>query len=454
MTTVIQENRGGNELMITEITPGTLSRIKNKALIDYSQIYFSMKNGTLDVIESFGLQLESPKNEEENETKLNTLRQAGALFRNNDNSIVSNGKISSACEACQTGTGSYTTFVSLKCHRDCYFCFNKNQDDYQFYLNNHKNVNQELSDLVNRGIRLEHVAVTGGEPLLHKQEVIDFFKLANELTPETYKRLYTAGDLLDEETLLSFQQHKLDEIRFSIKMEDSSQKQKHILGKIALAQKYIPNVLVEMPVIPGTKEAMKELLLDLDALGIYGINLLEFCFPLENAQPFKDKGFELKNPPYDVFYNYWYAGGLAVAGSEQICLDLVQFALDENLSLGVHYCSLENKFTGQIYQQNHHQDIGETYTFSDKDYFFKTVKAFGKDQRKVKDILDKHQIPYEINGDYQYIQFPVYAIQQLGKNNLDLVISSNVVEMDANEKLIREVKIEWTTPVLFSETDV
>lgn len=440
--------------LITEITTSTLSRIKNKSLIDYSQIYFSMKHGTLQAIEKFGLPLEKIVEEDERKNKLHHLRQAGALFRNNDKSIVSNGKISSACEACQTGTGSYTTFVSLKCHRNCYFCFNKNQDNYHFYVNNHKNINQELVEIVKSGVKLNHLAITGGEPLLHKEEVIDFMKKANELTPETYTRIYTAGDLLDEETLVSLKNYHLDEIRFSIKMEDSTQKQKHILGKIALAKKYIPKVLVEMPVIPGTKEAMKELLLDLDALGVYGINLLEFCFPLENAQAFREKGFELKNPPYDVFYNYWYAGGLAVAESEQICLDLLQFAIEQNLSLGVHYCSLENKFTGQIYQQNHQQNIGETYTFSEKDYFFKTVKSFGKDQKKVKAILEKHRIPFEINTDYQYIQFPIAAIKLLGKNNLDLVISSNVVEQEAGEKIIREVKIEWTTPVLFSETDL
>ena len=58
----------------------------------------------------------------------------------------------------------------------------------------------------------------------------------------------------------ALQKYGLNEIRFSIKMEDSEQKRKHILGKIELAKKYIPNVLVEMPVIPGKLEEMKELL--------------------------------------------------------------------------------------------------------------------------------------------------------------------------------------------------
>ena len=62
-------------------------------------------------------------------------------------------------------------------------------------------------------------------------------------------------------------------------------------------------------------------------MDIFGINLLEFCFPLGNAKAFHERGFNLKNPPYNVYYNYWYAGGLAVAESEQHCLELVDFAM-------------------------------------------------------------------------------------------------------------------------------
>ena len=43
---------------------------------------------------------------------------------------------------------------------------------------------------------------------------------------------------------------------------------------------------------------------------------------------------------------------VAIAGSEAVCLDLIDFALESRLNLGVHYCSLENKHSGQIYQQN------------------------------------------------------------------------------------------------------
>lgn len=439
--------------MLRRVTLDTMNMIKNKAFLKYAKIYIDRENATLENISGFGVPFAERRRPQEKEEYLNELEKRGALIRNNRKSVVTT-KISSACEACQTGVGSYTTYVSLKCHRQCYFCFNPNQDDYEFYKERKKDVNKELQELVDCGVKLRHLALTGGEPLLFKDEVVQFFELAQKIVPDAYTRIYSTGDLLDEKLLIKLKNAGLDEFRFSIKMDDSPQKIKHILGKIALAQKYIPQVIVEMPVIPGTVGEMKKLLVELDKLGIFGINLLEFCFPLVNAKEFTKRGFKLKNPPYETYYNYWYAGGLAVDGSEEACLELVKFALEENLQLGVHYCSLENKFTGQVYQQNFNEQLDETYTFSEKDYFFKTAKAFGKDRKRVRSLLEKRQIPFSENDDYDFIQFSVDAIPVLRNRDIEVGISSNVVEPGPGESLLREVALDWTTPDLFSMEDI
>lgn len=420
----------------------TNSQIRNEKLQTYLNIYDDIQNSTLEHISEFGLPLEENQQKEEYRNKLNQLSRKGALIRNNCKSVVSNGKISSACEACQTGTGSYTSFISLKCHRDCYFCFNENQDNYHFYLNHQKNANQELTDLIKRGVKLTHLALTGGEPLLHLEETIRFFTRAQELTPQTHTRLYTTGDFLTKEILQQLKDASLDELRFSIKLEDSKQKQKHILRQIELANQYIPDVMVEMPVMPGTEEEMKELLIQLDRLNIFGINLLELCFPFRNAETFKENGYQLKNPPYDVYYNFWYAGGLAIAESERLSLKLVDFAIEQNLQLSVHYCSLENKFTGQIYQQNFDAQLDGTYQFSTTDYYFKTAKVFAEDVKKIKAILEEHNYPFTINTDYDFIQFPIEAIQKIQHTGVEILLSSNVVETDGQGRNIREVHVE------------
>ena len=86
-----------------------------------------------------------------------------------------------------------------------------------------------------------------------------------------------------------------------------------------VAKRHIPSVMVEMPVIPGSEQHMHKLFRAFQEVGIDGINLLEFCFPFCNWDEFSKRGFMLKNPPFEVMYDYDYSGGLAVAGSEALC---------------------------------------------------------------------------------------------------------------------------------------
>ena len=116
------------------------------------------------------------------------------------------------------------------------------------------------------------------------------------------------------------------------------------------------------------------------------MNLLEFGFPLCNAEAFAQRGLKLRQNPYPILYNYWYAGGLPIAGSEAECLELMRFAFERGLRLGVHYCSLDNKNTGQIYQQNKGFLLDKAFAaahgwlhFDEGDYFLKCVKAVGDD---------------------------------------------------------------------------
>jgi pyruvate formate-lyase activating enzyme-like uncharacterized protein len=204
--------------------------------------------------------------------------------------------------------------------------------------------------------------------------------------------------------------------------------------------------MVEMPVIPGTFKTMQDILIELDRLDIYGINLLEFCFPFNNAEIFRQHGFRLKNHPYRVLYNYWYAGGLPIAGSQQVCLDLVNFALDQGLRLGVHYCSLENKHTGQIYQQNKSQPLPKHAAFSHKDFFIKTAKVFGKDIAPALQVFKKSKYQdYILNDTYHFLEFHPKRVKTLAKLNPEIGISYSVWERRDGEAVLRELKVDYAT---------
>ncbi|MHB8074089.1 radical SAM protein [Desulfosporosinus fructosivorans] len=431
--------------MLMNLSQERLATVKNQTLKDYGQIYLKIEDSFNDWVNQTGLVLAKDISPEI-EPLLQRLHAKGAIFRNDGKSIYVN-QISPACVACQKGVGSVSLFISLMCHRDCYFCFNKNQDNYEQFSKHKRNYRAELDALSQNGGKLTYLGLTGGEPLLHKPETIDFFQYALAKFPRVHTRLYTSGDLLDEDVLKELQESQLDEIRFSIKIDDPHALQLDVLAKIALAKAYIPTVMVEMPVVPGTLGAMKDLLIKLDSIGIFGINLLEFCFPHNNAEEFQKNKFQVKNPPYRVLYDYWYAGGLPISHSELECLQLLEFIIDQKLTLGAQYCSLENKHTAQIYQQNYTQRVAKTQYFSNKDYFYKSAKVFGEDIPKVLKVFKKlHYTNYLINNDYQFLEFHVEKIKSLAKLDLEVVISYNVMEKRDDGSYLRELRLDVTTP--------
>ncbi len=378
-------------------------------------------------------------------TKHWTARRCNCACENADSSLR-RGWISPACLACRTGERTATFFVDLRCTKHCYFCFNPNQDGYEYFLTHKRDIVAELEQAHAHGVSFDCLAITGGEPMLHKPMVSAFLRRARELYPQVHIRLYTSGDLLDEASLRELSEAGLDEIRFSVKPADVDRRARELYPQVHIrlytsgdlldeaslrelseagldeirfsvkpadveaeqggvyalmeqAVALIPDVVIEVPVIPGSLEGMKGMMRRASAIGVRGINLLEFCFPLCNADEFAKRGFELRKHPYaylynywygggipvagvrginllefcfplcnaDEFakrgfelrkhpyaylYNYWYGGGIPVAGSETEALALMDFACGENLPIGVHYCSSDNKNTGQIFQQN------------------------------------------------------------------------------------------------------
>lgn len=441
--------------MILHVTKSTVNEIKNAAAREYANKYVQIYQDFMQQVHAMGLEIETDDTTTSVTKKTADLRKTGAQVRNNAKSIYTN-RISPSCVACQTGIGSSTFFVSLKCHRDCFYCFNPNQEEYEHYREHTRDTITELDEMRKSNLGIRHLALTGGEPLLYKDETVRFFEHARDLYPDAHTRLYTSGDHIDREILESLKKSGLNEIRFSIRMHDLAKRQTYTYDRIALAREYIPRVMVEMPVLPDTFEEMKAVLCELDQLGIFGINLLEFCFPLNNVEAFREKGYKIKAHPFRVLYDYWYAGGLPIAGSETVCLDLIDFALDAKLKIGVHYCSLENKHTGQMYQQNSGHHLPRRIYFSQRDYFLKTAKVFGDDIPAVQKAFEKTGYrDYEVSEQHNSLEFHVNQISTLKKLNIEIGISSQVIETRENEQFLRELKVDITTPQTFRlSTDV
>lgn len=355
----------------------------------------------------------------------------------NDGKSIFYGQRSPACEACRQGKESVTFYISLQCHHNCFYCFNPNQEQYEEYKQKQIDVVGQLRHLHELGRRLSYIALSGGEPLLFPERCVEVFNVARQLYPKAHLRLYTSGDLLTESMSEQLAQAGLDEIRISIKPEAVAAEQEKTMTGIRLALQHIPVVMVEMPVFPQKLSWMKELLLQLDDMGVKGINLLELCFPFVHADAFCKRGYRLKQPVARVVYDYWYAGGAAIAGSEADALALVKYAADQKLQLSVHYCSLENKHTAQIYEQNQAAAEDDFLFFSSRDFFLKTAKCFGKDAEIVMEVL----------GCEQYREIPQgveFSVRHLSKlpDDVQVGIASHVIERRDDGMYLRELMVE------------
>ncbi len=416
--------------------------MSNSALEISLSSYRKVEEDYVSALRGKGLKFAERCSSEEEISRLKSkLRDRNVQFRNAGASLRY-GWLSKACVEC-TGTGGSETFsTTFKCHRDCYFCFNYNLADYDKYVKEGCPWEQELSDaFAATDGKMAVMGLTGGEPLLNLDDSIRFLNRANDLFPDSHKRMYTSGDLLTEEGAERLRDAGLNEIRFSVKQDDPEDRRELVLSNMALAKRYIPDVVVEMPVLPGTEEVMKGWMRRFSEIGITGMNMLEFCFPFHSWAEFEKRGYLLKNPPFPVMYDYSYSGGLAVAGSEELCLKLMLFGIDEDLGFGLHYCSLENKHRSELRQLNERgRSIAPIFEFDEGDFFIKTAKVFGDDIERAKALLNDAGCAdfYEDQEESSLAFAPRYA-DLFSETDMSVALASNVLDKDDEGHFLREV---------------
>jgi pyruvate formate-lyase activating enzyme-like uncharacterized protein len=441
------------------ITPGFIRRIENPVFRRCAEEYLAIAEDYAEQVRGFGLSQSSEECLSVFDERVATLEARGVTVAN-DRKSLSVGWVSPSCVICRKGVETATFLISNQCTRNCFFCFNPNQANYAEFCAEKDDPAAKLAALHGQGVTYRDLALTGGEPLLHKDETAAFFRQAKALYPAAYTRLYTSGSFLDEDYLRVLSDTGLDEIRLSIKTDDSIEERAHTLRRLEQSRTYIPQVVVEMPVMPDELKLMKSLLLSLDGIGITGINLLELCFPFHNAGEFARRGYAIKKTPLRIPYNYTYAGGVPIAKSEENCLLLLEYALEQGLAMGVHYCSLENKFSGQVYMQN--SPFATAYPFcamSERDYFLKSAKVFGRDVEVVEHLLTKTGTGFPRanasclykDADEPSLAFPLAYVERLKEAcpAMEIGVGYNIVEQSEDGPALRELRIDYTTPQAF-----
>ncbi|MCD8554744.1 radical SAM protein [Seleniivibrio sp.] len=407
----------------------------NKEISRYERIYCEFEKAVLGEGLAF-----ADDRKAETESLIAEIKALGGTVGIGSKSVVVNRR-SAACDHCRTGAGSKTFIISLDCNRDCYFCSNRNQENYDQKINTVFNIKREFEDYSRAAAKVRSVALTGGEPLLYPDECIDFFRTVKRYDRKIHTRLYTNGDLMTDE-ILKMLSGCIDEIRISLKDTNGKYDSMELEQKLLLAKRYINHVTVEMPVLPDSYDEMIPLLDVMESCEIFSVNLLEFLFPWQRPQEYTDRGYGIKHRPYRILYKYDYAGGLPVDGSEIVALECVRYALKNNFKIGVHYCSLENKLTSQIYSQNAGTKISTYEMFDEDDFFIKSAKAWGEDACVIKRALDSRGLYYCFDESVSSIEFRVTDIDKISpEKDAEAAISYCVTECSGQNKYIREISL-------------
>lgn len=440
---------------MTRITKENIDEINDQLLRVDAQRYVEIYEKFLKAVEDSGVEIAPANDKMKRDTLLKKLEEIGASVKNSGKSIVLNA-VSPSCLDCRQGVGSSTYILTLSCNRDCFFCTNKNQMGYEEGINKIFDVVADFRQDFASNNKMTSTALTGGEPLLYPDKCAEFIKAAKKKSKNIQTRIYTNGDLATSEILLLLKNAGLDEIRFGVKQDEEGNISYKILQTIEDAVKYIPRVMVEMPISPGTLESMKDFMIKLDSLNIFGVNILEFLYPWVNPDEYALRKYKISRRPYDVLYGYSYAGGLPVDGSEEECMELLLYCAEKGIKMGMHYCSLQNKLTAQIYQENSSIELRGTEYFSDKDFFIKSAKGYGNNIQDIKKILDENGCnDYIYNLSEKFIEFSPIYIKCL--KNLDIELGLSYMAADTDEegrRILRELQIDVLRPALFREQDI
>ena len=234
--------------------------------------------------------------------------------------------ISSGCKLC--GMGSWSClFITNKCNGKCFYCpAPQNTDEVPSTQQLTFPTPESYAEYINF-FDFKGVSFSGGEPLLYFERVLSYLKaVRKKCKPEIYTWMYTNGILGDEKKYKKLAAAALNEIRFDIGATNFR------LDKVKLAKGIIPNITIEIPAVPEEKEKLKLLLPEMIAAGVSNLNLHQLRLTLHNAPQLSKRK-----------YTFIHAEQPVVLESELAALEILNYAKNKHLNIGINYCSFHFK---------------------------------------------------------------------------------------------------------------
>ncbi|MBK6284286.1 MAG: radical SAM protein [Draconibacterium sp.] len=238
-------------------------------------------------------------------------------------------QISKGCSLCGQGTWS-CIFITGKCNAKCFYCPALQEEDcIPTSQNLHFETPESYAEYINY-FKFKGVSFSGGEPLLYFDRTLQYLEqIRKDCSPEIYIWMYTNGILANEEKFRKLAAAGLNEVRFDIGATHFS------LDKIAYAKGIIPNITIEIPAVPEEKARLIQLLPEMLKAGVTNLNLHQLRLTKHNAPKL------LKHN-----YTFIHAEQPVVLESELAALEILDYAFENKLEIGINYCSFffKNRF--------------------------------------------------------------------------------------------------------------
>jgi pyruvate formate-lyase activating enzyme-like uncharacterized protein len=250
--------------------------------------------------------------------------------------------LSKACKMCAQGAKLVILITGI-CSSNCFYCpLSKNKiGKDRIFVNEWKLKNEDdIQKLIleSKYIEASGAGITGGDPLSVWKRTRNFILLLKDIFGSKYHiHLYTSG-LKNYEHIEDIISAGLDEIRFHpLPINWKNMDKSKIKYAIKESLKYQLDVAIEIPSIPNMENDIFSLIRWSDETGLHWVNINELEFSETNTNQLLKLGYNCKNDTSS-----------AVLESQEAALYAINRSLDNNLSIGVHYCSSSFKDRVQL----------------------------------------------------------------------------------------------------------
>ena len=343
--------------------------------------------------------------------------------------------ISKGCSLCGQGTWS-CLFITGKCNAKCFYCpASQETDGIPTSQNLHFETPEAYAEYINY-FKFKGVSFSGGEPLLFFDRTLQYLEtIRKNCSPDIYIWMYTNGILADAEKFRKLAAAGLNEVRFDIGATHFN------LDKITFAKGIIPNITIEIPAVPEEKEKLKNLLTEMIKAGVTNLNLHQLRLTKHNAPKL------LKHN-----YTYIHAEQPVVLESELAALEIVNYARENNLRIGINYCSFffKNRFQKAGFRNQIAKALaspneritekGFIREFNENTIGYKAMVIFDKEPARInaKELLLKHK-----NYDYKSeTALKPIVVDDQSKADINEFLQKNSSEIPGEELIFKIWQME------------